>query len=487
VRRARLADHVVWERGDLSWLLSIVTLEGPAEASTYFTPLALAWEDHDEERLKRLTAGGLAKVRQQASVGVLGDAFYDEAFCRAVLLAIGAGEVVPTAAGRLHFRATAAFGAVAGTDAATLPVSRPMAQSSNTVVTFGERVFLKGYRRLREGINPELEIGRYLTEVARFPHCVPVAGALEHVDADGRTMTLALVQAYVANQGDGWVYTHDYLERHLEQYRGATDTVPPDAHGGFLALMQALGHRTAELHRAFALASGDPAFEPEAAGPQDIAADLARAHAGLRSGLEMLAARLDALPALARDEAVALLAQRDALQARLEACAASARPGLKTRLHGDYHLGQVLVTRNDFVIIDFEGEPARGSEERRAKQSPLRDVAGMLRSFSYVCWSALRRVAHNTEQLEALAPLGRDWEAKTRQTFLHAYAEGMETASGRSGDDATALDPAEGLLGLFELEKALYELRYELGNRPDWVGVPLRGIAELMGRALPGR
>jgi len=483
VRRARLNDHVVWERGPLSWLLAIVALDGPVEASTYFMPLSLAWEDHDEERLKRLSAGGLAKVRQQASVGVLGDAFYDEAFCRAVVLAIGAGEDLTSAGGRLQFRPTAAFNAVAGSDTATLPVSRPQAQSSNTVVTFGERVFLKGYRRLRAGINPELEIGRYLTEVAHFEHCVPVAGALEYLAADGSSMTLALVQAYVANQGDGWAYTHDYLERHFEQYRGATDAVPVDVHGGFLALVQTLGHRTAELHLAFRSGRGGPAFEPEAAGPQDLTTDLARAQTGMRSSLDLLASQLDTLSGATRDEAASLLRQESVLQARLDECVEGASPGLKTRVHGDYHLGQVLVTRNDFVIIDFEGEPARSFEERRAKQSPLRDVAGMLRSFSYVHWSALRRAAHNAEQIEALGALGRDWEAQTRQTFLRAYGERMAEAVGPRNDDARALlDPNAGLLRLFELEKALYELRYELGNRPDWVSVPLRGLVELMGR-----
>ena len=482
VRRARLTSHVQWQRGVHNWLLSLVALDGPPEASSYFLPLSLAWEDHDEERLKRLTSGGVAKVRQQASVGVMGDAFYDEAFCRAVVAAIGAGETVATSHGKLLFRPTAAFAAVAGDDAATLPVARPQAQSSNTVVTFGERIFLKGYRRVRPGLNPELEIGRFLTEVARFEHCVPVAGALEHVADDGSTVTLALVQAYVANQGDGWAYTHSYLERHFEQYRGAADTVPADAHGGLLALMQTLGHRTAEMHRAFRQGRVDPAFRPEAAGSQDVAADLARAQGGLRTTFELLAERLDTLSGATRDEATALLLHRAALNDRLEACAAAATPGLKTRLHGDYHLGQVLVTRNDFVIIDFEGEPARSFEERRAKQSPLRDVAGMLRSFSYARWSALRRVAHNPEELAALMPLGLEWERQVRQTFLHAYDERIaETAD----DTPARADTATGLLRLFEIEKALYELRYELGNRPDWVGVPMQGLAELLAQPQP--
>ena len=478
VTRARLADHAVWSRDGFHWMLPVLTLDGPPEPSSYFVPLALAWEDQEEERVKGLMQGAVAKVRQQANVGVMGDAFCDEAFCRAVVLAIGANEVVATAAaGRLQFKPTAVFADLAA-GVGELAVSRPQAQSSNTIVTLGEQLFLKGYRRLRPGINPELEIGRYLTEVARFAHCVPVAGALEHIAADGTVMTLALVQAFAANQGDGWAYTLDYLERHLEQYRGAIDAIPADVHGGYLALVQTLGLRTAQLHAAFGMTTGDPAFDPEPAGPADVVADLTRARAGALASFEMLAARLDSLQPAAREEAQALLAQREALLARLEACAAAADPTTKTRMHGDYHLGQVLVARNDFVIIDFEGEPARTFEERRAKGSPLRDVAGMLRSFSYAHWSALRRTAQSADELDKLAPLSQAWEAQVRPAFMSAYREGL----GESSDDAGIA-----LLHLFELEKALYELRYELGNRPDWVRVPLRGLAELLARPAPAR
>ena len=226
------------------------------------------------------------------------------------------------------------------------------------------------------------------------------------------------------------------------------------------------------------MTTGDPAFDPEPAGPADVVADLTRARAGALASFEMLAARLDSLQPAAREEAQALLAQREALLARLEACAAAADPTTKTRMHGDYHLGQVLVARNDFVIIDFEGEPARTFEERRAKGSPLRDVAGMLRSFSYAHWSALRRTAQSADELDKLAPLSQAWEAQVRPAFMSAYREGL----GESSDDAGIA-----LLHLFELEKALYELRYELGNRPDWVRVPLRGLAELLARPAPAR
>ncbi len=474
VTRARLVDHAVWDVDGRSWLLAVVALDGPPQPTQCFVPLALAWEDRDDDdRLARLTPGAVAKVRQQATVGVMADAFFDEAFCRAVLDAVDRGTTLSTGSGRLVFRATGAFAALAGADAASLPVSRPSAASSNTVVTFGERLFLKGYRNLRPGVNPELEVGRFLTEVANFQHCVPVAGSLEHVGADGTPTTLALVQAYVPNQGDGWEYTLGYLERFLDAYRGDPDAVPDDVHGGYVALAQTLALRTAQLHQAFATKSGDAAFDPEPASAADTTAALERTRAAVDESLALLADRASALPG--REDADALLARRDALLARLAAAAATAEPAPRTRLHGDYHLGQVLVARNDFVIIDFEGEPSRSFDERRAKGSPLKDVAGMLRSFSYARYSALRNVAGSPEELDRLAPLVEAWERQVRTAFLDAY---FAAAGGSRKRD--------GLLELYEIDKALYELRYEIGNRPDWVRVPLRGLLELLDRPAAG-
>jgi maltose alpha-D-glucosyltransferase/alpha-amylase len=482
ITRARLADHVQWEHGDRGWLLPLVDLEGLGERAGYFVPLALAWEDnvqerHDEERLKNLTLAALAKVRQQANIGVMGDAFADEVFCRALVAAIGAGVELPAASGQFHFRPTAAYGEVAGSaaDIAMLPVARPFAQSSNSIVMLGERLFLKGYRRLRGGVNPEIEVGRHLTDVVHYPHCVPIAGALEYTAANGVVVSLALVQAFVANQGDGWSYTLAYLDRFLEPLRTSGESVPPDVHGAYLALVQTLGVRTAELHVALARSTGNAAFDPEPLGADDLAALRQRALAEAQESFTLLQARVDQLADAERDEARALVLQLERVQTRIAALAAEGGGGVKIRYHGDYHLGQVLVTRNDFVIIDFEGEPARSFEERRAKGSALRDVAGMLRSFDYARWSALRRVAHGSDELDKLTPHAQAWEQQARAAFLTGYQRGVRATS-----LAVALEPGSGLLGLFELEKALYELRYELGNRPDWVSVPLQGIKALL-------
>jgi maltose alpha-D-glucosyltransferase/alpha-amylase len=475
IERARIADHVVWQEGKISWVLAQLEVASAAEPASYFMPLALAWEDRDEERVRNLSTSAIAKIRQQANVGVMGDAFADEAFCRAVVVAMAKRRDIATVLGKLEFRSTAAFEQLAGRDFAALPVARPQGSSSNTVVVMGERLILKGYRRLRAGASPELEMGLYLTEVVRYPNCAAVAGTLEYSGNDGHTKLLAMLQAYVANQGDGWTYSLEYLRRHLEVHRTApaTDALPVNAHEAYLVMIRTLARRTAELHVALATPTDNAAFAPQPLTRADFDGYRQRALGEARSALALLKSNAEQLAAADRDKANEVLTRQARLIARLEAAAAEETQGQKIRIHGDYHLGQVLVTRNDFVIVDFEGEPGHSMEQRLAKQSPLRDVAGMLRSFNYVEHSALRSVAHDDVEFTKLAPLAQAWAAEVRAAFLSAYAAEAQHAA-----LYTALTPGRGLLGLFELEKALYELRYELSNRPTWAGIPLQGILE---------
>jgi maltose alpha-D-glucosyltransferase/alpha-amylase len=477
-RRATLSDQVLWPSGAHQWLIALLETEGTAEPGSYFVPLALAWEDGEEERARALAPATVARVRQQSNIGVLADAFADEPYCRAMVEAIAAGKQVRMARGMLRFTPTGAFAEIAGCDLATLPVSRPQTQSSNTIVTLGERLFLKGYRRLRRGVNPEVEVGRFLTERARFPNCVPLAGVLDYLDADGTQTTLALLQAYVSNQGDGWTYTLDYLQRFLEQWRDPAKAPDADVHGAYLALTRTLGIRTAELHLAFAVHTGDPAFDPEPVTNDDLAAWRGKVKEEAAATLELLNARRGELTLPVRNDARKLTTQRASLMARIDACTASAGDAGKTRHHGDYHLAQVLLAKNDFLIIDFEGEPGRTMAERRGKHSPLRDVAGMLRSFNYAHWTALRSAVQANEDAIRLGPLARDWETAVRGEFLRAYDE-----AARGGGLRGAAGDARRLLDLFELEKALYELRYELNNRPGWVSIPLQGVLALAGLA----
>ena len=453
VTEAALADHVIWDVGGLSWLLSFVSVKD----SLYFLPLALGWEV-DEDHVRALAPLTVARIRQQANVGVLGDAIADEGFCRHVVKAICSSRSVPTEHGTLRFIKGGACPELSADEIASLQLTALHTQSTNSSVQLGDRFFLKCYRRMRAGVNPEFEVGRFLTEVAKFPHCVPLAGAVEYVSRQ-ETTTVALLQGYVSNQGDAWSYTLAYLERFLS----ATPVEKP--HGGFVALMQTLATRTAELHRAFAMRSGDPAFEPEPLTVQDFEAWKTKVRDEATDTLSMV-------EHVAADKAQPLLARRAKLIAFIDACAAPKGPGLKTRHHGDYHLGQVLVSNNDFVIIDFEGEPSRPLADARRKHSPLRDVAGMLRSFSYAKWSARAQAGNaDTSGLDA-------WETEVRRAFLKAYAD-TTSASGLYA----SFEDVQGLLNLFEMEKVLYELRYEINNRPAWIHVPLSGVLGMLGGA----
>jgi maltose alpha-D-glucosyltransferase / alpha-amylase len=491
ITSAALIERDEW-RGDTgNWLLAIVRVDlADGIRQLYALPLALAWEDREFERIQALLPCTVARVRQRARVGVLYDAFWDDGFCRALVASLGRNERRVLPGGELVFSATGQYAAHVGNE--TLTVRHPAFEQSNTLVIMGERLVLKAYRRLREGINPEIEIGRFLTDVSPYAHIAPTIGALEYRDANGDVTSLALVQALVDNRGSGWDYTLEYLGRMLDTTRNqpaaatpVTDAaqvpVQPAAnvaapnHAGYLVLIEMLGRRTAELHRALAKPTGDAAFEPEPV----TAGDIAEWHRNVRdealATLDLLEQRRQGLPEHLRPDVDRLLASRDALLALIDATIPLRVGATKTRYHGDYHLGQVLLTTDDFVIVDFEGEPVRSLAERRAKHSPLRDVAGMLRSFSYAAAVALDRatIERPDDRARLLAPL-TDWRTQAMAAFHRSYVATIRGTSSWPDDDRTATQ----LVRLFGLEKVLYELRYELANRPDWVRIPLAGLLE---------
>jgi maltose alpha-D-glucosyltransferase/alpha-amylase len=480
IRRVEIADHVEWKPDDRSWLVTLARVESTSgETQTYFLPFTLAWEDSDEAQVNALSSFTIAKARQQAQVGVLADAMGDETFVRALVTAVGANAQVKTARGTLHFKPTSAFARLVGPDLVSLQATMTGAQSSNTIVSLGDKLFVKGYRRLQVGANPEVEIGRFLTDVVQFAHCVPVVGSVEYVAEDGRTATLALVQQYVYNQGSAWDYTLNYLDRFFEDIsRQASAATAPDAHSGFTALMGTLGSRTGELHAAFARSTGNAAFDPVPLAAADVATLTERVRATAADVLDRLARRRDSLPESVRTEADGLLAERETLLARIAAHAGDRSEGIRTRVHGDYHLGQVLLVQNDFVITDFEGEPTRTMEERSQKHSPLKDVAGMLRSFDYAMHAALFKfVAGRPDAREAVEAAGRQWQTQTTAAFLDGYEEAARGAGLPSPRGQT-----KKLLELFVLEKAVYELKYEVDNRPDWVRIPVSGLVNALAR-----
>ncbi|MBS0418563.1 MAG: maltose alpha-D-glucosyltransferase [Proteobacteria bacterium] len=471
IKRANLGDNGEWETEHGRWLAGVFEVESDSSKVLYFLPFAIAYEDTDESRWQKLQQGAIARVRRQATVGVLADATADENFCRSVVEGIGTGTDIKTERGSVRLSPTQVYAQLRGDPASPLHISQTAGQSSNTTVRVGEMFFLKFYRRLQPGINPELEIGRYLTEVVRFPNIVPVAGAAEYRNPDGRVVTLALLQAFVMNQGDGWDYTVNYLVRFLEERR--TDVaMAEDAHGAYLELVKTLATRTAELHRALATPTSDEAFSPEPIRPQDVSGWVQNVRAEAEKTLDLLQERCAQLPQAIIPDAEFVLSRRDILLKRISEAVPHPPRGLRTRHHGDYHLGQVLLKRNDFIIVDFEGEPDRPLAERRVKHSPLRDVAGMLRSFTYARRTAMQRcTVQSAEDCGRWDVLVDKWESDVRSTFISTY-----DSIARPAGLYRSLDDMLPLLRLFEVEKTLYETRYELGNRPDWTPIPLRAL-----------
>jgi maltose alpha-D-glucosyltransferase/alpha-amylase len=379
-----------------------------------------------------------------------------------------------------------------------LKISRGSAEQSNTSIVYGSRLILKLFRRLEPGPNPDFEIGRYLTERARFDRVPPLAGGIEYHLPGVEPTTLAMLQGLVANQGNGWDRAVGEVRRYLERAASSTEPpaleshsagsllrlaggpVPPSVVGlvdGSLENAATLGQRTAEMHLALAAEHTDPAFAPApmtAAGFDALAAEM-DTHA--QEVLALLENNIDSLPRASAVKARAVLDATARLRALLASVATVEEPISRTRIHGDYHLGQVLWAENDFVILDFEGEPARPLAERREKQLPLKDVAGMLRSYSYAAYAALfAQTLDRPADFDRLEPWARLWETWNSAVFLQSYL----TAAGEAPFVPKSRAVLESLLGAFLLDKALYELRYELNSRPGWLDVPLWGIPPLM-------
>jgi maltose alpha-D-glucosyltransferase/alpha-amylase len=497
-RGARFVDWGPLRGAPQPLFLSIVEVtfdDGGREQ--YFLPLAICpYQD----------ARGLAEQHPQAVLasitgarkGILFDAWLDDRFARTLLDTLAREERAILRRGRISALQTGRFGDLRGGD--DLRVSRMTAEQSNTSILYGDRLILKLFRRLQPGLNPDYEIARRLTETAGFPRVPAVAGALEYTgDADTPT-TLAMLQQLVESQGDGWRHATDEVRRFLDEVDGRTvpdgvpatyggllaADVPPDiadAMSGYLVPAATLGRRTGEMHLALAAAGACESFAPEPFTRADLSAvvddTLAQARTAL-AGLEGLLVQHGRDTPMAAEVVAgveALLQSRQTLLEWIRSCHTLEFTASKIRVHGDYHLGQVLWSEGDFYILDFEGEPARPIEQRRLKQSPLKDVAGMVRSFGYAAYAGL--FAHTTSrpgEFERLEPWARIWQTWATAAFLRGYVEITADAPFIPADASQR----DGLLQLFVLDKALYELNYELNNRPDWVRIPLRGIFEVL-------
>jgi maltose alpha-D-glucosyltransferase/alpha-amylase len=479
-----------------AYLAAVVISYAEGDPDTYQLPLAYANQAEAPHIVERWPHSAIAWIRIQGEEGrgLLYDALGPPAFAEAVLGAIARRRRATGGNGTLIGSTTRAFARLRGPETVRLEAALSVAEQSNNSVVFGERLILKVFRRLEEGVNPELEVGRFLTEKTNFAQIAPLAGSLEYRRDSGEPVSLAVLQGYVPNQGDAWQYTTNTLSHFFQGpelvaseppaiarnlVQAAAGELPEAAAktiGAYLESARLLGRRTAELHTALASDPDDPAFAPERITPQDQRS-IYQSLSGLSMrSTELLRSQLNKIPQDAREDAKHVLELEPRIAYILKSFLSRRLTSTRIRVHGDYHLGQVLYTGHDFVIIDFEGEPTRTLYERRLKRLALRDVAGMLRSFDYASQAALRSDQIAPAALPALRTWGRFWVQCVSAAFLKTY---LATA-GAASFVPHAADDLDLQLNTMLLEKALYELRYELNMRPEWVRIPLRGILEVV-------
>ncbi|HEY6342457.1 MAG TPA: maltose alpha-D-glucosyltransferase [Bryobacteraceae bacterium] len=498
-RQIQKADIIDWVEAAAAGL-ALVGVEVRytlGEPETYLIPMAIAFGDAATELRQASPNSVIASVISRQGSGVLYDAVFQDDACSEILAMIEKATEIHGSRGLLRGLPAPSFEAIRGEPAEPLTPRRVSAEQSNTSIVFGSRFILKLYRHLQPGLNPDCEIGNYLTNTVHFNGIAPFAGSIGYVPESGDSTVLAMLQGFVENEGDGWALTLEELQRYYENCAALPLSALPepkstdplelseqetmaearDHVGIYLESAAALGRRTALLHLALATPSDNSAFSPEPLSGADVQAlveDLRQKSSDVFAVLKSYLPRLeDELV----DAAALVLSRRRQILETFRGLVREDLGGQRIRIHGDYHLGQVVRVKTDYVVLDFEGEPARPLAERRSKQSPLKDVAGMLRSFSYAAYAALMNyTARRPEYFDKLEPWARLWDRSVSAEFLRAYRTTVR--------DAPFLPPDRQdfrkLLDAFLLDKALYELLYELNNRPAWAGIPLKGIAGLL-------
>ncbi|OLD73293.1 MAG: maltose alpha-D-glucosyltransferase [Verrucomicrobia bacterium 13_1_20CM_54_28] len=464
------------------WLVEVSYLDAPTE--TYVLPVSIASGE---------TARALSQAAPHAIIArfagndenVLFDATWDVK-CRSRLFdTIARREIVKARAGELVGITAKDFEA----DQFTSPQNSQVlgAEQSNSSMLFDNKFFLKLYRKIEDGVNPDVEITRFLTEHTKFPNVPAFVGAIEYRRPKAEPTVVCLLQSAVTNEGDVWSLTLDAVGRYYERVLGRkadlqNEIAPPGAlldelfGGVYPEKMKLLGQRTGELHLALASYPGDPAFRPEPFNAMAQRSVYQNMRASLRRAFTLLEKKLCDLPATFRDEAKEVLSAEHEILAREKRLLDRRTNAAKIRIHGDYHLGQLLYTGKDFVILDFEGEPARPLSERKLKRSALRDVAGMMRSFQYAACSALWQPAMRKEDVPFLERWADLWYRHMGSVFLQSYLKttGSAIFIPHNSEDLQIMIEA------YLLDKAVYEIGYELNNRPSWVVIPVRGIKHIL-------
>jgi maltose alpha-D-glucosyltransferase/alpha-amylase len=480
IAQTRILYSAPWpDRGDDLVIAEVEVTLKDGGVERYSLPLGIAWED--ETPPARAHQFALARARRGRRVGYLTDGFVLDAFASGLLRGLRQQPVLSLPDGdAIRFERGPAF------DTADFPHDEDnrwvATEQSNSSMIVRERGVFKLFRHLQTGINPEVEMARHLTAIG-YAHSPPLLGEVRRVSADGTVATLGVLQAFVRNQGDAWHWTLDFLLRSYDEFSHADH----EENGGetlaeYDVLAAAIGTRLGQLHAALSIPSEDAAFDPQAATTDDGAAWASAIRAQMDRAMDALR-QVDGNDDALLADRDALLALRGSLNERIDLLARYADGSLRTRIHGDFHLGQVLVVQGDAWLIDFEGEPTRSMAQRREKASPLRDVAGFLRSLDYVA---------------AVTQRGDDGPALVADAGFAAYLERFrERASGIFlGAYLAVLDAADvpwvaarslpSLVELFLLDKAAYEINYEAANRPAWLAVPLRGLLRLA-RQVPAK
>ncbi len=465
---ARLGERTLWQFEQKSYVLTVMEVEASdGSLDQYFLPLTLAWEDEPESGALRTAEWTLAKVREHARAGVLIDAFADPAFCIGIARSAAQNAVVPFANGEVRFERGDAAELLGSGEFETAQALG--AESTNTSVVLDDAIFLKAYRRLEPGPNPDIEMTRFLSR-AGFTAIAAHVGSVAYIGEE-RTELIALFER-VGNQGDVWTYTQNHLERFLGDVAADGDQMSAP-HALFNAQMHTLGKRVGQMHALLARAEGDEDFVPEPITPQDLVQWSGFAQKRLGSVLQALSERLASLPEASRLQAQRMLSLRTHLFERIVELTRMPAEALKTRHHGNLHLGKVLLAADDFLIFGFEGDTWLPLEARRRKDSPLRDLASLLNSLDYARFAALERaIVTRPEQGERFEDALAQWLASASDALIAGYKTGAGKARSLPAHEVDL----ERLLTLFRLTRALHEADLELSGRIPWSGVPLAVI-----------
>jgi len=472
----RIAGSVPLPSSEAELGMALVEAGGRARAATYLLPLVIRWTRLERERHSPVA---LAAVRRGAREGTLLDAAADASFIGFILDQLRRPQVLEWEGRRIEFRST---GEIADDVAAALEEIRAVdAEQSNTTALVGNRYVVKLFRRIEPGINPEIELGRYLTETVHFPNTPALLGTAE-LEENGSRAAVAVVHRFVENQGDAWAVTNAYLDRFVEEQRLLTAEAAghSDEQAAYLHRIEHVGQRVAELQLALAGREDVVDFAPEPISAADIQRWTESLLERAVRTLGHLARRRSDLADTDRQLLERVLSTRESLASLLHELLPDTLDAVKIRHHGDFHLGQMLIVKDDVFIIDFEGEPRRSIEDRRQKAPAARDVAGLIRSIDYSATGALERALRSApDDEDKIARALEGWRASAVAAFLAGYRRSLTNL--RLWPRST--QAADRLLDFFLLEKAFYEIEYELAHRPDWLRVPLAGTWRILSRS----